>query len=156
MELLKYLFSHVVLWSLIAAASVFVLFMILGALGYLAQILFVIFYPLYGITLKPVIWGIITLFQTRCPKCKRFFKKKNVNFEIADEHVSRRTVNRVDQGVLHSNEIFALDYGFEISRQEQVTFVERTFIRTWQCKDPACGNQWQTEEYTEEEGSLDQ
>jgi hypothetical protein len=154
MELLTNLSSHLFLWILIAAASIFVLFMVLGALGYVGQILFAIFYPVYMITLKPIVWGITTLFHTRCPKCKRFFKKKNVDSEIT-ERETRRTINRVDQGVLYSNNLFALNQGFEISRQEQVTFVEQTITNTWQCQDPACAHQWQTEEFIECEGTLD-
>jgi hypothetical protein len=36
-----------------------------------------------------------------------------------------------------------------------VTFVEKTIQATWQCKDPACGHQWKTEESREYEGTLD-
>jgi hypothetical protein len=154
MKLLTDLFSHLFIYGLITAGTIFVIFMILGAFGYLGQILFSIFYPLYAITLKPIIWGIQTIFQTRCPECKGFFKKKNVNLEITEEHEVNRTVNRVDQGVLYSNNLFALNQGFEINRQEQATFVERIITKTWQCKNPYCGNQWQTEEFQEFEGSL--
>jgi hypothetical protein len=155
MKLIADLFSHLFLYGLITAVAVFVLFMILGALGFVGQFLFVIFYPLYGITLKPVIWGIKSIFETRCPKCKGFFKKKNVGFEVTDEQEVLRTINRADQGVLYSNDIFALDQGIEINRQEQVNFVEQDITKTWECKNPLCGHQWQTEEFTEWEGSLE-
>jgi len=154
MKFLTDLLPHLFVWCLIGAGLIFVLFMVLGALGYLGQILFVIFYPLYAITLKPVIWAISKVFQSRCPQCKGFFKKKLVDWQKTDEHEARRTINRVDEGVLYSNNLFALNQGFEINRQEQVNFVERTFTNTWQCKDPTCGHQWKTEEYTKEEGSL--
>jgi hypothetical protein len=77
-----------------------------------------------------------------------------VDWQKTGEHEARRTINRVDEGILYSNNLFALNQGFEVNRQEQVIFVDRTFTNTWQCKDPTCGHQWQTEEYTEEEGSL--
>lgn len=156
MKLLTEIFSHLFIYGLITTAGIFVLFMIMGAFGYVGQILFAIFYPLYAITLKPIIWGTKTLFQTRCPECKGFFNKKNVNYEITDEHEVHRTLNRVDQGILYSNNLFALNQGFEIIRQEQTTFVERTITKTWRCKNPNCAHQWQTEEFQEFEGNLNQ
>ena len=156
MKILTDLLPHLFVWCLIGAVSIFVLFMVLGALGYVGQFLFTLFYPLYAITLKPIIWGISKVFQSRCPKCKGFFKKKLVDWQKTDEHEARRTINRVDEGILYSNNLFALNQGFEVNRQEQVSFVEQTFTNTWECKDPACGHKWQTEEYSEYEGSLNQ
>ena len=109
----------------------------------------------FGLTVAPVHWAVTKLFDTRCPECKAFFKKNLLKNEIIDEHEKRRTIKRVDQGVLYSNDLFALNQGFEITRQEQVTFVEQTFTKTWQCKDPACGHRWDTEETIENEGSLE-
>lgn len=133
------LFSLVFHYGLIAAACLF---------G------FVVLVWGFGLTVAPVHWVITKLSETRCPKCKGFFKKKIVNWVITDEHETRRTINRVDQGVIYSNDLFALNQGFEISRKEQVTFVEQSIKNNWQCKDPSCGHQWQTEEYREYEGSL--
>jgi hypothetical protein len=108
----------------------------------------------FGLTVAPFHWAVTKLFDTRCPECKGFFKKNLLKKEISDEHEARRTINRVDQGVLYSNNLFALNQGFEVNRQEQVTFVEQTIQNTWQCKDLACGHQWQTEEFGEFEGIL--
>jgi hypothetical protein len=156
MKILTDLFSHLFLYGLITAACLFGFVFLLGGIGFILKILWVIFYPVYMVTLKPVVWGITKLFQSRCPECKGFFKKKLVDWEAADKREVRRTVNRVDQGVLYSNNLFALNQGFEINRQEQVTFVEEAFTHTWQCKDPTCGHKWKTEELQEWEGSLDQ
>ena len=109
----------------------------------------------FGLTVAPVHWAVTKLFDTRCPECKGFFKKNLLKNEITDEHEARRTIKRVDQGVIYSNDIFALNQGFEINRQEQVTFVERVITKTWECKDPSCGHQWRTEEYSDYEGSLE-
>jgi hypothetical protein len=108
-----------------------------------------------GLTFSPFVWITTKLLQTRCPECKGFFKKNLVDLEISDKREVLRTVNRVDQGVLYSNNLLALNHGFEINRQEQVTFVEETLTHTWQCKDPGCGHKWQTEGFQEIEGKLD-
>jgi hypothetical protein len=65
-------------------------------------------------------------------------------------------LNRLDQGILYSNHLFVPDQGFEVSRQEQVTFVEQTILNHWRCKNPTCGHQWQTEEFQESEGFLEE
>jgi hypothetical protein len=116
---------------------------------------FVVFVWGFGLTVAPFHWAVTKLFDTRCPECKGFFKKSFLKNEIIGQHEKRRTIKRVDQGVLYSNNLFALNQGFEITRQEQVTLVEQTSQNTWQCKDLACGHQWKTEEYSECEGSLD-
>ena len=108
----------------------------------------------FGLTVLPVHWAVTKLFDTRCPECKGFFKKNLLNKEIIDEHEKRRTIKRVDQGVLYSNDIFALNQGFEITRQEQATFVEQTIRNHWACKNPDCGHKWETDEFFEYEGSL--
>jgi hypothetical protein len=155
MKFLTDLLPHVFVWCLIAAGSVFLLFMILGGLQIVGEFLFTLFYPIYGITLKPVIWAVTTAFGTRCPQCGGFFKKQFVRDEIVEEKESLQTLNRVDSGVLYSNRLFAPNQGFEVTRQEQVSVVNQTIRHHWECKNPTCGHQWQTEEFLEIEGSLD-
>jgi hypothetical protein len=98
------------------------------------------------ITFKPIIWGVQTLFQSRCPACKGFFKRKLVDWEVANEREVLRTIERLDTGVLYSNHLLVANQGFEVNRQEQVAFVEMTILNHWACKDPFCGHIWQTEE----------
>ncbi len=125
-------------------------FLLLAALFVLVLLLWVL-----GLTFSPFVWLTTKLLKTRCPECKGFFKRKLVDSETSDKREVLRTVNRVDHGVLYSNNLLALNHGFEINRQEQVAFVEETFTHTWQCKDPACGHKWQTQEFHGYEGSLD-
>ena len=140
MKLLTEFVPHFLLYGFCLLAALFVLVLLLWVLG---------------LTFSPFVWFTTKLFQSRCPECKGFFKKKLVKLETSDKREVLKTVNRVDQGVLYSNNILALNHGFEINRQEQVTFVEETITNTWQCKDPGCGHKWQTEEFHEYEGSLD-
>lgn len=100
----------------------------------------------------PISWINMKIAGFRCPKCGGF-KKELVSREAADEKEVLRTVNRVDRGVLHSRYLFEPNQAFEISRKEQVSFVEQTFRKTWVCRNPDCGHKWATEEYTEFEGS---
>jgi hypothetical protein len=139
MELLTSFLPHLLHYGLVIIACCFA---------------FVVLVWGFGLTVAPVHWAITKFFDTRCPECKGFFKKNLLKNEITDEHEKRRTIKRVDQGVLYSNDLFALNQGFEITRQEQVTFVEQTIQNTWQCKDPACGHKWTTEETVSHEGSL--
>jgi hypothetical protein len=154
MRLFTDLLSHIFLWGLMAIGSVFLLFMILGGLQIVGEFLLAIFYPIYGITLKPIIWSIKTLFGTRCPQCGGFFKKQFIRDEIVEEKESLQTLNRLDRGVLYSNRLFVPNQGFEIARQEQVSIVEQTIRHFWECKNSACAHHWQTEEFFEYEGSL--
>ncbi len=155
MKLLTDLISHLLLFGLVASACFFVFVFLLGGISFIFKILWAVCYPVYLISLKPFIWGMTTIFNSRCPECGGFLEKRLVNFEIADKRESLRTINRVDQGVLYSNHLFALNQGFEIRRQEQVMFVEQTLLNHWECKNSACGHQWETEEYQEWEGSKD-
>ena len=140
MKLLTDFIPHFLLFGFYLLIGLYVLVLLLWVLG---------------LTFSPFVWLTTKLLQTRCPECKGFFKKKLVDLETSDKREVLRTVNRVDQGVLYSNNLLALNHGFEINRQEQVTFVEETFTHTWQCKDPSCGHKWQTEEFRDYEGSLD-
>ena len=140
MKLLTDFVPHLLLYGFFLLAFLFVLVLLLWVLG---------------LTFSPFVWLTTKLIQTRCPECKGFFKKKLVDLETTDIREVLRTINRVDQGVLYSNNLLALNHGFEINRQEQVTFVAETLTHTWQCKDPACGHKWQTEEFQEREGFLD-
>ncbi len=115
MKLLTDFFPHLLLYGFFLLAALFVLVLLLWVLG---------------LTFSPFVWLTTKLLQTRCPECKGFFKKKLVNLETSDKREVLRTVNRVDKGVLYSNNLLALNHGFEISRQEQVTFVEETFTYT--------------------------
>jgi len=155
MKLLGELFSNLFLLGLVVFLAVFCLMMVLGGIAYIGRILFYVFYPLYFLTLKPVIWAFSTIFQTRCPQCKAFFKRELVDYEVASEEEVRKTVDRVDEGIVYSNELFEPNHDFEVTRQEQVTFVERTILNHWGCKNPLCGHKWQTEELSEYEGSLE-
>jgi len=148
-------FYHLFLAGLIAAAALFGFAFLVGCVGYVSRIIWVLFYPVYLITLKPIIWGIQSFFQSRCPACKGFFKRKLVDWEVADEKEVMRTIERLDQGVLYSNHLLMSNQGFEVSRREQVTFVEKTIVNHWACKDSFCGHVWKTEENSEEEGSLE-
>ncbi len=154
MKLFTDVFSHLFLDGLIAAAVLFGFAFLVGCIGYVLKILWIIFYPVYLVTLKPIIWVVQTLFQSRCPACKGFVKRKLVDWEVSDVREVLRTVERLDQGVLYSNHVLVANQGFEVSRQEQVTFVEKTILNHWACKDTFCGHTWQTEENSEEEGSL--
>jgi hypothetical protein len=154
-KLFSEFFSHLFLDGLIVAACLFGFAFLVGCIGYVLKIFWVIFYPLYLITLKPVIWGVQTLFQSRCPSCKGFFKRKLVDWKTTDEREVLRTVERLDTGVLYSNHLLVPNQGFEVSRQEQVSLVEKTILNRWACKDPICGHTWESEEYSEAEGSLE-
>ena len=140
MKLLTDFVPHLLLYGLYILVVLFVLVLLLWVLG---------------LTFSPFFWLTTKLLQSRCPDCKGFFKKKLVDLETSDKREVLRTINRVDQGVLYSNNLLALNHGFEINRQEQVTFVEETLTHTWQCKDPVCGHKWQTEEIRDYEGSLE-
>jgi len=154
MKLLTDIFSHLLLYGLIAAGSVFVLFLILGGLQIVGEFLLAIFYPVYALTLKPIIWSIKTLFNTRCPQCGDFFKKQFIRDEIVAEKEGLQTLDRIDHGIIYSNRVFAPNQGFEVTRQEQVSVVEQTIRHYWVCKNPTCGHEWQSEEYMEYEGAL--
>lgn len=154
MKLLSDLFSHFLLYGLIAAGSVFVLFIILGGLQIVGEFLLAIFYPIYALTVKPLLWVIRTTFTSRCPQCGGFFKKQFVKDEIVEEKEGLQTLDRVDHGILYSNRLFAPNQDFDVTRQEQVSVVEQTVRHHWTCKNPACGHEWQSEEYMEYEGTL--
>lgn len=108
-----------------------------------------------GLTILPFHWVAKKLNDTRCPQCRGFFKRKLVDWEVADEREVLKTVNRVDEGTLFSNRLFEPNQAIEINRQEQVTFVEKTILNHWLCKEPLCGHEWTTEDYSEYEGALD-
>lgn len=140
MKLLTDFVPHFLLYGFYFLIALFVLVLLLWVLG---------------LTFSPLVWLTTKILQTRCPECKGFFKKKLVDSETSDKREVLRTVNRVDQGVIYTNNLLALNQGFEINRQEQVSFVEETFTYTWKCKNPSCGHMWQTEEFQEFEGSLE-
>src|SRR5208282_1098855 len=73
---------------------------------------FVVFVWGFGLTVAPIHWAVTKLLETRCPECKGFFKKILLKNAITNEHEKRRTIKRVDQGVLYSNTLFALNQGF--------------------------------------------
>ncbi len=127
---------------------------VLAFIGWAGPFLVATFYPVYFVTLKPFVWAIQKLFQSRCPQCKGFFKRKMVDYDISDEREVLRTINRVDQGTLFSRTLFEPNQTIEINRQEQVVFVEKTILNHWACKDPLCDHKWTTEEIIDHEGSL--
>ncbi len=65
------------------------------------------------------------------------------------------TVERTDEGTIFSNSPFEPNHGYEVKRLEQVRMVQETTRDFWECKDPVCGHQWTTEEYSEYEGQLE-
>jgi hypothetical protein len=115
---------------------------------------FVVLVWAFGLTVLPLHWVITKFTDTRCPECKGFFKRKLMNLEVTDEREVLRTIVRVDEGVAYSNHFLEPNQVIEINRKEQVTFVEKTILNHWGCKNPLCGHQWQTEEFSEYEGSL--
>ena len=123
--------------------------------SFLAVIGLTLFLAILGLVSIPFHWVASKLNQTRCPQCRDFFKSKLVDWEIIDEREVLRTVNRVDQGTIYSNSIFEPNHAIAINRREQVTFVEKTIRNYWVCNDLDCGHQWQTEEVSEYEGSLE-
>lgn len=136
-------------------AALFLLGMALGVVGFVLNALWVVFYPLYFITLKPFVWFGLKAFQSRCPKCKGFWKRQFVKSEVTEQHETLETVQRIDQGTIYNNSLFTPNEGFEVSRLEQVKMVNETTCHFWECKDPFCGHKWMTEEYLEYEGSLE-
>ena len=108
----------------------------------------------FGLTVLPFHWVITKFTETKCPECKGFFKRKLMNSEVTDEREVLRTVDRVDQGVVYSNDILEPNHAIVINRKEQVTFVEKTILNHWACKNPLCGHEWKSEESNEFEGSL--
>jgi hypothetical protein len=140
MKLLTDLLPHLFTYGLIAVG---------GLLG------FVILVWAFGLTVLPIHWVITKFTDTRCPECKGFFKRKLMNWEVVDKREVLRTVDRVDEGIVYSNHLLEPNHVIEINRKEQVTFVEKTIRNSWTCKNPLCGHQWQTQEFSESEGSLD-
>jgi hypothetical protein len=116
---------------------------------------FIAFVWIFGLTVLPLHWLITKLTDTRCPECKGFFKRKLFKREVLSEREVLGTIERVDQGVIHSNHFLEPDHAIEINRAEQVIFVEQAICSHWICKNQLCGHQWQTEELLEYEGSLD-
>jgi hypothetical protein len=142
------------LFGLAVVLVVFLLMMALGAVCFVLRALWVVFYPLYFMTLKPVVWCLMKAFHSRCPQCQRFWKRQFVKSEVIEQWENLETVERIDYGVVYSNELFTPNHGYEICRLEQVRMVNETIRYFWECKDPLCGHKWTTEEYTEREGSL--
>ena len=97
---------------------------------------FVILVWAFGFTFLPIHWVITKFTDTRCPVCKGFFKRKLMNWEVADEREVLRTVDRVDEGIVYSNHFLEANHVIEINRKEQVTFVEKTIRNSWTCKNP--------------------
>jgi hypothetical protein len=152
------LFSFLVylfLFGLAVVLAVFLLMMALGAMCFVLKALWFVFYPLYCITLKPVVWCLAKVFQNRCPQCKRFWKRQFVKSEVIEQWENLETVERIDHGVFYSNKLFTPNHRYEVSRLEQVKMVNETICHFWECKDQLCRHKWTTEEYSEREGSLD-
>lgn len=155
---MKEIFCFLICLFLLGLTVVLVLFllmMVLGAVGLSLKVLWIVFYPVYFLTLKPVVWFLVKAFQSRCPKCKGFWKRQFVRDEITEQYETLETVKRIDQGTVYSNGLFTPNEGFEVSRLEQVEMVHETVCQHWECEDRGCGHQWTTEEYSEYEGSLE-
>lgn len=142
------------LFGLKLALVLFLSMMALGVVLFVLKVLWIVFYPFYFLTLKPVIWCLWKTFQSRCPKCKGFRKKQFVKSIITEQYETLETVQRIDQGTLYSNRLFTANEDLEVSRLEQVKMVNETVCHFWECKDTVCGYKWTTEEYSEYEGSL--
>ncbi len=139
MKLLTEMMPHLLLYGLVCLAGLLLLvFLFWGVV----------------LTFSPFIWISEKIRERRCPQCKGFFKRELAKWEIADEREVLRTVDRVDQGVVYSNHLLEPNHAIEINRKEQVTFVEKTILNHWVCKNSECGHHWQTEEFQEYEGSL--
>lgn len=150
------LLTCLLLMGFAVVVVLFLLMMTLGVVGLALQFLWIIFYPLYFITLKPVVWFFVKAFQSRCPKCKGFWKRQFVKSEVIEQYETLETVQRIDQGTIYNNSLFTPNEGFEVSRLEQVKMVHETTCHSWECKDPVCGHKWTTEDYSEYEGSLEE
>jgi hypothetical protein len=152
------MFDFLTCLFLLGLAVVLVLFLLglaLGVVGLALEALWIVFYPLYFLTLKPVVWFLVKVFQSRCPQCKGFWKRRFVKSEVIEQWENLETVERIDHGVVYSNDLFTPNQGYEVSRLEQVRMVNETICHFWECKDPLCGHKWTTEEYSEHEGVLD-
>lgn len=121
-----------------------------GFVGVVLLFGFAFLSTMLGFALIPI--SLLT--DTQCPQCKGFFKRKLIGSEVVEEKQILRTVNRIDQGVVHSNHLLEPNYAIEINRKEQVTFVEKTIRNHWACKNTLCGHEWNTDEFGEYEGSL--
>jgi len=110
--------------------------------AFTSGVLFFIFYPLYFITLKPLIWAVKTLFESRCPKCKKFFKREFVRGEFVDEKEVVRDIPRTESGVLYSNRLLEPDQRIEMTRTVPVKFIQRWSQDHYRCKDSLCGHEW--------------
>ena len=155
MKTLSDIFTCLLLCGLALLGALFLLGLGLGIVGLAVKALWIILYPLYFVTLKPFVWFAVKAFQSRCPKCKGFLKKRFVRSEVIEQYETLETVERIDQGTIYNNSLFTPNEGFEVSRLEQVKMVNETTCHFWECKDPVCGHQWTTEEHSEYEGSLD-
>ena len=122
--------------------------------GLLVVVGFTIFLLILGLVMIPIHWVSSKLNDSRCPKCRGFFKRKLMDWQFVDEKEVLKTVNRIDQGTIYSNGLLEPNHAIEIHRQEQVTMVEQTYLNHWACKDPLCGHKWTTKEIIEHEGSL--
>lgn len=122
-----------------------------GFVGVVLLFGFALLSSMLGFALIPI----SMLTDTQCPECKGFFKRKLLDSEVVAEKEIFRTVDRIDQGILHSNYLLEPDQVIEINRKEQVAFVEQRIVKSWGCKNSLCGHMWKTEEVSEREGALD-
>ncbi len=155
MKTLSDIFTCLLLCGVALLAALFLLGMALGVVGLALKALCFVLYPLYFVTLKPFVWFAVKAYQSRCPKCSGFWKKRFVKSEVVEQKESLETVERIDEGTIYSNSFIDADHAYELKRLEQVRMVKETIRHFWECKDPVCGNQWMTEEYSEYEGSLE-
>jgi hypothetical protein len=156
MKTLTDIFTCLLLCGLALLGALFLLGLGLGVVGLAVKALWIILYPLYFVTLKPFVWFAVKAFQSRCPKCKVFWKKRFVKSEVVEQKESLETVERIDEGTIYSNSVFDVNHAYEVKRLEQVRMVQETTRHFWECKDPICDHKWTTEEYSEYEGSLDE
>lgn len=110
--------------------------------AFTSGILFFIFYPIYFLTLKPIVWAVKSLFETRCPKCKRFFQREFVRGEFVDEKEIVRDIPRTENGVLYSNRLLEPDQRIEMTRTVPVKFIQRWSEDHYRCKDSLCDHEW--------------
>lgn len=110
--------------------------------AFTSGILFFIFYPLYFLTLKPIVWIVKSLFESRCPKCKKFFQREFVRGEFVDEKEIVRDIPRTESGVLYSNRLLEPDQRIEMTRTVPVKFIQRWSEDHYRCKNSLCGHEW--------------
>ena len=87
-----------------------------------------------GAVVLIVVW--VSLLITRCPKCQKWFAKKNEGRkQIGESREGYTYVTRIDTHKDKNGNVTG-----STSRQEQVRYVETTYENFYHCK--FCGHKW--------------